>query len=328
MNVPALRALGLGPDAEVVYVTLLKEPHLNVADLGHRLGLSEPDVRTALDELVGLTLLRVSREGPGRLRPVEPAVGLEAILRRQEEDLAARQQELATNRARVAEFLAQRPSASIDGAERLIGIDAIHTRLETLARELRGECLAVMPGGAQSQESLDASLPLDREALARCVALRNLYQDTARRDSPTLAYARWLIEQGGEVRTAPLLPPRMVIFDRAVAVIPINPHNTRLGALCTSEAAVVASMVTIFDQAWAEAAPIDEESALGESQELTGLERQLLRLLALGLTDEAAGRRLGTSGRTVRRQVAALMDRLGASSRFEAGQKAQQRGWI
>lgn len=51
-------------------------------------------------------------------------------------------------------------------------------------------------------------------------------------------------------------------------------------------------------------------------------------MLAAGLTDEVAGRRLGISARSVRRQMAGLMERLGASSRFEAGLRAAQRGWL
>jgi len=46
------------------------------------------------------------------------------------------------------------------------------------------------------------------------------------------------------------------------------------------------------------------------------------------MTDETAARRLGVSLRTVRRQMAALMERLCATSRFEAGLKAAQRGWL
>jgi DNA-binding NarL/FixJ family response regulator len=54
----------------------------------------------------------------------------------------------------------------------------------------------------------------------------------------------------------------------------------------------------------------------------------LLRLLGSGLTDAAAGQRLGVSSRTVSRLVASIMERLDATSRFEAGIKAAQRGWL
>ena len=55
--------------------------------------------------------------------------------------------------------------------------------------------------------------------------------------------------------------------------------------------------------------------------------RTLIVLLAQGLTDEAIGRRLGISSRTVRRRVAEIVHSLGAKSRFQAGVRAAQAGW-
>ncbi|GGW20274.1 hypothetical protein GCM10018980_64530 [Streptomyces capoamus] len=47
-----------------------------------------------------------------------------------------------------------------------------------------------------------------------------------------------------------------------------------------------------------------------------------------GLTDDTAGQRLGASSRTVNRLMASIMERLRASSRFEAGIKAAHKGWF
>jgi DNA-binding CsgD family transcriptional regulator/sugar-specific transcriptional regulator TrmB len=331
MSATALHALGLGPTAEAVYRIMLTEPVLGVAELARRLSLPESEVRTALDELLRLTLLRESHDSPGQWRVVQPEVGLEAIIRRQEEELAKRQQELAASKARVAEAIAEfsvlQPSTGGGETHRLVGLDAIHAQLEILARRMTSECLSVMPGGAQSRASLDASRTLDQDALERAVRLSTLYQDSMRHDLPTFSYAKWLTQLGGQVRTAPILPPRMLIFDNLTAIIPIDPGNTRLGALCTSEPAIIASLVAIFKQAWTTALPL-EATPPAETDGLTASEVALLRLLASGLTDEAAGRKLGTSARTVRRQVAGLMERLGATSRFEAGLKARQHGWL
>jgi DNA-binding CsgD family transcriptional regulator len=266
------------------------------------------------------------------LRALRPEVGLDLIIRRQEEDLARRQQELAASRARVAEtvaeFSALRPGVQSGESQRLIGLDAINAQLEILAKGTISSCYSVMPGGAQSSESMNASRVLDEDALTRGVELLTLYQDSARKDAATYAYARWLTDLNGEVRTAPVLPPRMLIFDRMRAVIPINPANTRLGALYTSEAAIVTSLVAVFEQAWETAVPLGADVGAADGNEVSAVERELLRLLARGLTDEAVGHKLGTSGRTVRRQVAAIMERLGASSRFEAGLKAAQLGLL
>jgi DNA-binding CsgD family transcriptional regulator len=328
----ALQAFGLGTAAELVYRTMLAEPTLGVAGLAERLSLTESDVRRGLDELVRLTLIRESRDAPGQMRAVQPEVGLDLIIRRQEEDLARRQQRLAASKARVAETLAdfsvQRPAVPSGDSQRLIGLDAINAQLEILSRETVSSCYSVMPGGAQSPESMNASRLLDEDVLSRGVEVLTLYQDSARNDAATHAYARWLTALNGEVRTAPVVPPRMLIFDQATAVIPIDPANTRLGALCTSEEAIVASLIAVFELAWETAVPLGASAAPAGAKGVTTIERDLLRLLARGLTDEAVGHRLGMSGRTVRRQVAAIMERLDASSRFEAGLKAAQLGWL
>ncbi|MFI9274038.1 LuxR C-terminal-related transcriptional regulator [Kitasatospora sp. NPDC052896] len=327
-----LAVLGLDSEAESVYRAMLADPTGGVAELCGQLGLSETAVREALDRLADLQLLRTSRDLPGELRPVSPELGLELILRRQEEDLLRRQQELALSKAAasraIAEYAGLRPSATADTTERLVGLDAIQAKLEVLAEKVTRECLSVMPGGAQSQASLDASRPLDADAMNRNVALLTLYQDSVRNDPATLAYARWMTEQGGKVRTCPTLPPRLLVFDREVAVVPIDPTNTRLGALCTREPGIVASLVALFEQTWQAAVPLGADRPQDAETGLSAGECELLRLLASGLTDEAAGKRLGISVRSVRRQMAALMERLDASSRFEAGLRAAQRGWL
>jgi DNA-binding CsgD family transcriptional regulator len=327
-----LQELGLSPAAEAVYQAMLSEPRLGIAELCERLALTEQEVRAGLDDLVRFTLLRESRDEPGQLRTVPPEVSLQTLLKRQEEELARRQQELTTTRTQVADAVAEyarlRPDTPVGGTRRLVGLDTIQAQLEILAKDLTSECLSVMPGGAQSQASLVASHPLDRDAMARGISLLTLYQDSVRNDPETLAYARWLTELGGQVRTAPVLPLRMLIFDRKVAVIPIDPTNSRLGALCTSEPGFVVSLTTVFDQAWSTAIPLGADVDADIETGLSPIDRELLKLLATGLTDEAAGRRLGVSARTVRRQMAALMERLGAASRFEAGLKAAQRGWL
>lgn len=327
-----LQALGLGPDVEAVYRGMLGDPSGGVAELCVSLGLTETQVRSGLDRLVDLGLLGPSRDSPGSLRAISPDLGLELLLGRQEEELARRQAELALSKAAaarvVSEFADLRPHTEVDGAERLVGIDAIQSRLEDLSRGLTHEFMAILPGGALSEASMEAARPLDRRALGRGIEMRSVYQDSTRNDPATLAYARWLTEEGGQVRTSPLLPPRLLIFDGKVAVVPIDPANSRLGALCTRAPGIVASLRTLFEQTWDSAVPLGADRPRSTDSKPTAGELELLKLLASGMTDEAAGKRLGVSLRTVRRQMSALMERLHASSRFEAGLKAAQQGWL
>ncbi|MEV6580503.1 LuxR C-terminal-related transcriptional regulator [Streptomyces sp. NPDC051582] len=330
-----LDILGLDGVSEAVYRAMLADPQGGVQELCDQLGVSEGAVRAALDKLADLRLLRASRDVLGVMRPVSPELGLDMLLRRQEEELLRRQRELELSKAAAARAIAEyadlrsaAPTHPAADTQRLVGLDAIQATLEVLAREVSGECLSVMPGGAQSQASLDASRSLDDAAMSRGVTVLTLYQDSVRHDPATLDYARWMVQRGGAVRTCPTLPPRMLVFDREVAVVPLDPSDTKRGALCTREAGIVAALVALFEQTWNTAVPLGTGHTRDGGSGLTPPEQELLRLLACGITDEVAGRRLGISARSVRRQMAGLMERLDASSRFEAGMKATQHGWL
>lgn len=65
-----------------------------------------------------------------------------------------------------------------------------------------------------------------------------------------------------------------------------------------------------------------------QMDELSSLDRELLRLLAEGWQDQAIARQLQVSVRTVARRTAHLMDRLGARTRFQAAVLARDRGWL
>ncbi len=76
------------------------------------------------------------------------------------------------------------------------------------------------------------------------------------------------------------------------------------------------------DQVWRSSRPHPAASA----QRYSGRSRQVIELLAQGLTDEAVARRLGVSVRTVRSDTASTMASFDASSRFQAGVRAAQLG--
>ncbi|MEV5575509.1 LuxR C-terminal-related transcriptional regulator [Spirillospora sp. NPDC052269] len=325
-----LEALGLDSAAESVYRAMLTHPDLGVTALAGQLDLSEGQVRAGLDRLAELALLRPSREQHGQVQAVHPELGLAALVRRQQSDLLRRQQEVLASQDALTELIAAHRATSrtaSDAAMRqLIGLDAVQSRLEALAQQATTECLSIMPGGAQSADTLDGSRELDRHALQRGVAIRTLYQDSVRNDTATRSYARWLTDLGGQVRTHPLLPVRMVLVDRQTALIPLRPDDSSQGALNVTAPSIVAALVALFHHIWDTATPLNDPRPADTP--LTGQEHQLLRLLARGLTDEAAANRLAVSLRTVRRMTAHLMAIMDAQSRFEAGVKATKLGWL
>lgn len=323
--------LGLDGTAEAVYRIMLVRPQLGERDIARSLELSEPEVREALERLGELTLVRPSYEFPHRLRAVPPAAGMEVLVARRQAELAADQQRLEASReaaARlVADFASLAPAVSGPGVEQLTGLDQIRDRLAALTREVREEVLGLNTDGVRIAEGMGASRPLDRELLDRGVRMRTVYLDSVRNDEPTLAYADWLTARGGQVRTVSMLPVRMVVLDRRTAVIPLAGQEVPDGAVVLTSEGVVSVLCALFETVWASSRPLGSGSA-PDGHGLTTQQSATLQLLAAGHTDDAIAKRLGVSPRTARRIATDLMERLGARSRFEAGARAVQQGWL
>ncbi|WP_344743196.1 helix-turn-helix transcriptional regulator [Streptosporangium vulgare] len=106
-----------------------------------------------------------------------------------------------------------------------------------------------------------------------------------------------------------------------------TPPTAASGRSCCTGRASSPPLIALFEQTWGAASPLGEERRRDEKG-LSGQEREVLRLLSTGLTDEAVARRLDVSVRTLRRVTAELMERLDARSRFQAGYLAAARGWL
>ena len=326
-----LEALGVSLDAEKVYRAMLAAPRAGVNQIAESLGWSGEQVREGLDELARLSLLRPSWEAPGSMRLVSPEVGLSSLLAEQEAELVERQRQIAASRAAVAAVVADyadlHPSRQHSDIEQLVGIDAVRSWIEERAHAGGTELMTFSPSSALSEQGMAASRPLDQAGLERGITMRTIYLDSARNHPPTLAYLRWLSEIGGQVRTAPTLPLRMMIFDREQALIPVNPEHSKTGAVVQRGPGMVAALCALFDQTWQNSKPVGQEKHR-DDQGLTGQEQAIITLLAEGWTDDVIARKLGVSVRTSRRITAELTQRLGARSRFQAGARAVERGWI
>ncbi|MGY4983970.1 LuxR C-terminal-related transcriptional regulator [Streptomyces sp. 900105755] len=323
-----LRSLGMSSHAEAVYRAALRHQDHGVVALAQDTGLTVQEVRAALDELALLALLKPSAQFEGRLRAVSPDVGLTALLASAEAELASRHAQVEAARAEIAAIAADhRSSRSFDGGTRLEGLDAIRSRLEELQRATEFECLSLNPGGAHRPEARETAAPLNEEALQRGIKIRAVCRESFRNDADTLAYARWLVERGSQMRTVPTVPIQMIIIDRKAAVLPVHVDNPRAGALEIRSPGIVTALHALFEQIWEAGTPFGRQLPR-DSDGCTATEKALLKIVAAGDTDEAAARKLGVSLRTVRRMMAQLMERLDAASRFQAGVNATKRGWL
>lgn len=189
----------------------------------------------------------------------------------------------------------------------------------------RRELCSTLPAGPYPLEVLQRSWKDDTELIARGVVARAIYQSDAVRTPAMMQYLSDLASVGGNVRVARRTNHRIMIFDRRVAFVATARDTLLLPYLMITESALVQSVCQQFAAMWrvAHSIGITNEDVLDFERV-----REILEVLATGATDDATARKLGVSDRTVRRRVAAVMDLLDASSRFEAGVKAVQAGWL
>jgi DNA-binding CsgD family transcriptional regulator len=306
---------------------MLGDPSLTVAGLADRLAIKVDAVRIALNELADLALIRLNDTGDSA-HVMRPGVGLTALLSKIENDVAVRQRQIEATRSAIAAITAVHDANSgVEETRRIGGLESVRERLVELAERARTECLSFTPGAAQTADTIEAEKPLNQLALARGVTIRNVYQESVRNDPATLAHATWMADLGGHSRTVPTLPMRMIIVDREIALVPINPIVPAEGALEVRSPGLVAGFIALFYQVWESGTPFGEQPTL-DDHGLTSQERALIRMLAAGYTDESAARKLGISVRSVQRMTAVLTERLDAASRFQAGVEATRHGWV
>ncbi|WP_186382730.1 BTAD domain-containing putative transcriptional regulator [Amycolatopsis rhizosphaerae] len=200
-----------------------------------------------------------------------------------------------------------------------------HAEIDTLLASARHEVLIMSDGPGSGP--IDALRRIARTGLHPGVRYRVLCPDSARLSSAL----RTLSLAGADVRTDAEVPMQALVIDRGSALLPADRESTgyQAGAAVFRLPGVVTATVGLFERIWQGAVPLlPSEPAEAGDGVLTRRERDLLALLCSGSTDESAAARLGISVRTVRRMVADIMNRLGARSRFQAGVKAADRGWL
>ena len=143
-------------------------------------------------------------------------------------------------------------------------------------------------------------------------------------DAVTVLEAR---ERGGErFRLATSVPFSCVIVDEAAAIVDVSAFDpTGFGSALVRARAMVLALIGLFDHLWTLGSPLQR---VGSGTAAEQRDQLILSLLAAGAPDATIARQTGVSQRTVERRVRALMDQLGAGTRFQAGVQAGRRGLI
>ncbi len=323
-----LADLGFTVDQELVYRRLLGDGWSDLATLSERTGLDSAHLQNCLDALAERDVIRL--DGDAVTLP-DPRASLGALIERLEDELMMRYRRISAMRTEIAHFTPP-PATPAGGArsdvERVVGVTEVRDRIAELAFFARESVQAIHPGGPQSAASIEASRPLDRRAARRGMRVQVIHERAVLEDELNRAYLQELATFGIATRVSDSLPKRVVILDEEVAVVPIDPADSKAGALIVRQPGLVAGLVDLFQRAWEAAEDITFSPPAPSEGEIDELDRRLLVLLASGCTDEAAAREFGLSVRHLRRRIARLMAALGAHSRFEAGAEAIRRGWL
>ncbi|MEU9233521.1 helix-turn-helix transcriptional regulator [Streptomyces subrutilus] len=343
MTEASLQFLGVDPNDEETYRLLLRRGRFSQAELVHHLAGDAQDGNASQDPQVThrrLTKLGLATETPGGLlAPISPAKAVEGLVETKVGWLRHQLEEEATSCGIVDSLLAEHEK-SLDGGARtpdingttqhIEGMPLVRAAIDELTFFARTESLTTSPTGVLSQESISHARLLDSRILRRKVHMRTLMASPALDDPTTISYLRELTAKGAHVRISYEPLERLIICDRAAALTPIDPAHTSKGAILTRDLGLVAALVSLFERMWqmAHDLPPSDNAEATEAVLANSFQRQILRSLYAAEKDEIGARELGIAVRTYRKHVASIMQRLGASNRFQAALLARERGWI
>ncbi|MDG9701254.1 LuxR family transcriptional regulator [Streptomyces sp. DH37] len=194
--------------------------------------------------------------------------------------------------------------------------DAIRGALGSVGQEV----LTAQPGGPRPRHVLAGALESVRRQLCSGIAMRTLYQHSARFDEATKEYVRTVTGYGAEVRTLPEFFERVIIVDRSVAFVPGSSDRTR--ALRVTEPSLIGFLVDVFERAWdrAEDFPfVPTRSADAAPEVIPSLHESIKKLLVAGYSDRAIARRMGISERSLQTHVGRIKEQYGAENRLQLG---------
>ena len=314
----------LDPDRDQgrVYRALAGRGPSDVDGIAAATGLSAGDAARVLEELADLGA--VTRTGAGWV-PRPPGRVMSEVLRAEDNRRSALW--------RAGEELDELYHAARRDADRAVDVEPVTDlaelftlteRLQERARErirwLDRPPYRSTPDRFAAQESLQA------RRMADGLAYRTLYHQEVYADTGLFASMTRMIDLGEDARVLADLPVKLIIGDDHAALLVPEPDRTGVdGSLLVHASGLLNAFCGLFETLWTLGVPV---TATGPGARLSERDRTIITLMAAGLTDEAIARRLRLSRRTIVRRITALLDRLGATTRFQAGVQAANRGWL
>jgi hypothetical protein len=324
-----LEALGLDATASAIYEHLLGNPDDSVPALAREVHCDRAMVEASLSQLIRAGLARVGDRTCG-VEPLPPESALARQISIQQRDAIDQVGRLAALRDHVARLerswrAGHQGEVDTREIEIIRDPDLIEERLKTLCMDARRRSLSLdchRPGREFDDSDYDA---IQVENCKLRMDVRGVY-DLALLDNPSVMSYLERVAMPDDVRLLPRVPLQLRIVDD-VAVMPVDPENMWAGVVLTRSPGIVMCALATFELAWSDATPLARMMP-STANPAPGVDPRLPRLLATGIPDDAVARFLGLSSRTVRRQVATLMDDLSVRSRLQLGIALERRGLV
>ncbi|MCB0894221.1 MAG: helix-turn-helix transcriptional regulator [Nocardioides sp.] len=194
------------------------------------------------------------------------------------------------------------------------GYDGVNRWIMTEIARWR-ELHSIRPAGTAAQ--LRVSLPHNRAHVARGLRMVSIFSADGLDAEARLLLAN---EPTGEYLLS-VAPVQMKIVDRTSVLLDGPVLDGEVTLISVTAAPVVEAAWRYWNAAASCALPADD--GLGRFSEITPRQHQVVALLASGANDDAIAAALEISVRTVRSDVAAILDALGVRTRFAAGMRLQ-----
>lgn len=257
-------------------------------------------------------------------QPADVIRHLERLLDREDQRLDSRRVELTEVREAIRELIREMPSSPVS---RQVDVEPVPAEL---APDVIGGLYdEIGPGGIVRNvtRTFDIGPGLEDERV-RDLQARMADGLVARAIYPlsvldTASGRRWLgmWAEAGEEQRFVADPPSEFLIAGTSAVIACAVWNApESDYVVIRDPMLVSAFIALYDTTYATAVELSSSEEGGVDDE------RLIDLMALGLKDEAIARTLGSSLRTVRRRIAALMDGHGVDTRFQLGAALQARG--
>jgi DNA-binding CsgD family transcriptional regulator len=296
---PVLEALGVCSEDEQLYRVLLARPESTTTDLSRATGWPANRVGRHLKSLLSLGLASRTMGRPARYVPAVPEAAVE---------LLALRKQAAIVEARLGASVLTTEFRRKDSFTVIRGTEAVAQRFYQAQQSAQTEVLVL-------DRPPYVVLPIEPRR-AQGVSYRTIYDMASLSEPGDLVAAR-----SAGCRILRDVPLKLVVVDRRTGLLPTSPDVVvELGA-----SSLLDALLRLFELLWQQASPLSPSASEGP---LSGEDQQLLALAAAGLTDQAIARRLGVAQRTVERRMQRILKALDATTRFQAGLRAGQRGLL